>query len=354
MKVLYLFSGSRDGLLEKIKKGEAHGNGFWGMLELPRFGIEADYIEIEQTYPKSAAKFIRKHLNNYAIHLPLLWKFFSYDVVFTSSAFASQLFFAMFSPKKPLWIMHDFSIKGLLGEERTLRQKIFRFMVMRAAGVVTLSLDEKEFLEKRFPHLRGKVEFIPFGIDLGFFKPQGEREERQVLAVGFDPDRDWKTLVEAVKGLDIPVVLATRESRIAKLRPLPENVSVRQFSPRDLVREYDRSALVVVPLDTSHGVNDAMGCSTLFEAMVMGKAILATRTKAMESYVTHGENAYLVEEGDAYQMRSAIGSLLGDPALRKRMGENARRYALANLDIHSCTERLAAFFRKVFESEKRR
>jgi glycosyltransferase involved in cell wall biosynthesis len=354
MKVLYLFSGSRDGLLEKIKKGEAHGNGFWGMLELPRFGIEADYIEVEQTYPKSIARFIRRHLNNYAIHLPLLWRFFSYDIVFTSSSFASQLFFASFSPKKPLWIMHDFSIKGLLGQEKTLRQKLFRFMVMRAAGVVTLSLDETEFLEKRFPHLRGRVEFIPFGIDLEFFKPQGEKEVRQVLAVGFDPDRDWKTLVEAVRDIDVPVVLATRESRVAKLRPFPESIKVMQFSPRDLVREYDRSAVIVVPLDTSHGVNDAMGCSTLFEAMVMGKAIVATRTKAMESYVTHGENALLVKEGDVSQMRSAIEAVLGDPVLRKNLGEKARRYALANLDIHACTEKLAVFFRKVFEAERSR
>lgn len=347
MKVLYLFSGSREGLVEKVRSGEYHGNGFWGMIQLPEFGIEADYIELEQTFPRPIAKFLRKHINNYAIHLPLFWKFFSYDIVFTSAAFLSQLFFAAVSPRRPLWVMHDFSIKSLLGQEKTLRQRLFRFMIMRAAGVVTLSEDEKMFLEGRFPHLHGKVEFIPFGIDLGFFKPQGEREVRQVLAVGFDPDRDWKTLVEATKGFNVRVILATRESRVAKLRPLPENVTVRQFAPRELVREYDRSAVVVVPLDTSDGTNDAMGCSTLFEAMAMGKAVVATRTKAMESYVTDGENGVLVKEADVADMRRVVERLLGDDALRARIGANAAAYAKANLDIRGRTRRLAAFFRRV-------
>jgi hypothetical protein len=51
MKVLYLFASYRAEVLEKAKKGEDHGNGFWGMLQLPHFGVEASYVEPEQYYP---------------------------------------------------------------------------------------------------------------------------------------------------------------------------------------------------------------------------------------------------------------------------------------------------------------
>ncbi|MDE1874954.1 MAG: glycosyltransferase family 4 protein [Patescibacteria group bacterium] len=351
MKVLYLFSGSREGLIEKVRRGEYHGNGFWGMLQLPKYGVEADYIEVEQTYPRPIARWIRRHVSTHAFHVPIIWKIFSYDIVFTSTAFITQLIFALVSPRRPLWVMHDFSIKSQLGAEKTFRQKIFRFMVRRAAGVVTLSLDEKEFLERRFPHLVGRVEFIPFGVDMGFFKPAAAARE-QILAVGFDPDRDWKTLIEAVRDIDVPVILATHERRVEKLKPLPPNVSVRSFSPRELVAEYDRSTVVVVPLDTSTGLNDAMGCSTLFEGMAMGKAVVATRTRAMESYVVSGENGLLVPEGDAPALRKALADLLANPAERRRIGENARRYALEHLDIEDCSRRLADFFMRLYRASR--
>ena len=347
MKVLYLFSGSRKGLVDKVRRGENHGNGFWGMLQLPHYDIEADYIEIEQYVPSVISRIIRKYVNVYFIHLFIFWKLFSSDIVFTSAAFGTQLFHALLHIRKPIWVMHDFSIIGLLGNGKTIRQKLFKYMVLRAKGVVTLSLDEKTTLLERFPHLKDRVEFIPFGVDLEFFKPQGVLEVRQILAVGFDPDRDWKTMINACKDTTIPVVLATRESRVKKYMPLPAHISIQQFTPRDLVKEYEKSSVVVVPLNTSYGTNDAMGCSTLFEAMAVGKPVIVTRTRATESYVTDGSNALLVEEGNPDALYSSISHLMADGELRTRLGKNAREYALKNLDIEACTKKLADFFKKL-------
>ena len=347
MKVLYLFNGSRVGLLEKVRSGEEHGNGFWGMIGLPQYGVEADYIEPEQFFPKSVARFLRKHLNVYFIHVPLFWKVFSYDIVFTSASFGLQFFHMLFGVRRPIWVMHDFSIKGLLGDEKTLRQRIFLSMVLRSKGVVTLSEDEKVFLEERFPHLKGKVECIPFGIDLEFFKKNDGVEKRQILSVGRDPDRDWKTFVEATRGIDVPVVITSWLARLAPLMPLPAKYQVLELPSRRLVEKYTESSVVVIPLNTSYKNNDAMGSSALFEAMSMGKAIVATRTKAMESHIVHGENGLLVPEGDERAMHDAIERLLGDDTLRKTLGENAYRYALENLDTKKCTARLADFFKRV-------
>jgi hypothetical protein len=52
MKVLFLYSGSRQGVLEKIRSGESPRHGFWGMVYMPEFGIDASYLEIEQFFPK--------------------------------------------------------------------------------------------------------------------------------------------------------------------------------------------------------------------------------------------------------------------------------------------------------------
>ncbi|HEY0908360.1 MAG TPA: glycosyltransferase family 4 protein [Candidatus Paceibacterota bacterium] len=345
MKVLYLFNGTRAGLKEKIQTGEYHGGGFWGMLQLLEFGIESDYMEIEQTYSAGIVRFIRKHVPVYGIHLPIFWKIFSYDIVFTSSAFMSQLAHAVLHIRKPIWVMHDFSIMSLIGEGKTLKQKMFRYMVERSGGIVTLSNDETDRLKKAFPHLASRIELVPFGVDLDFFKPKSASAGEGVIAVGFDPERDWKTLAEAAKSVSVPITVATRESRIAHLRPLPANVTVRQFSVKELVSAYDDAAIIVVPLNTSSGVNDAMGLSTVYEGMAMGKPVIATRTKATETYIKDGENGLLVSEGDAAALASTINSLLANPEKSRKIGAAGRMYAEKHLDIHECGGKLAAFFK---------
>jgi glycosyltransferase involved in cell wall biosynthesis len=346
MKVLYLFTSYRAAVLERAKRGEDHGNGFWGMIRLPHFGVDATYAEPEQFYPKWLSEFIRKRLGVYWLHLSVFFTFFKYDFIFTSTAFGTQFVHALLHIGKPRWVMHDFSITGLLGNEKKFKQKMLAYAVRRCAGIVTLSLEEKEKLEKRFPHLVGRIEFIPFGIGLDFFRPMDIAQVPQVLAVGFDPDRDWKTFFQAVEGLDMSVITATRAERVKRLT-IPPNVSIKQFPSLDLAREYARSEIIVVPLDTSRGVNDAMGASALFEAMATGKPVVVTRTLTTSSYITDGENGLLVPPGDPEALRSAIERLHNDEALRTRLGQAARRYAEANLDAEMLAGRLAAFFKRL-------
>ncbi len=352
LRVLYLFNGSRAGQLEKLQSGEISGDGFWGMTRLAAHGISADYIEIEQFLPAKLCKFIRRLLPVYFIHIPVFWKIFSYDIVFTSSAFGSQFLHAilrMFGIKKPLWIMHDFSVTGLAGDGKKVKQRIFRWMACLADGIVVLGSEEKQRVENLFPVLMGKIELIPFGADITFFAPHGDvHSKRHLLSVGFDPDRDWSTLIEACEGMGVPLIIATRPSRVKHLQPLPNFVSIKTLSQRQLSREYNDTAIVIIPLDSSAGVNDAMGCSTLFEAMASGKAIIATRTHVFNSYITDGINGLLVPEGDVEALRQSIKRLLADTALCEMLGKNSRAYAVEHLDSARCAGQLANFFKKIW------
>lgn len=347
MRVLYLFNNIRTGATERIKRGDDHDDHFFGMLRMPKHDIKADYVEIEQYFPHWLTVALRKFVNIYYIHLFLFWKFFSYDVVFTSSAFGSQLVHALLRLKRPKWVMYDFSIRGFIGEGKSLRQKIFRWMTGRTAGIITLSKNEAEKLKQLFPALKQKIEFIPFGVDLSFFKPQkGVSEEHQIFTVGLAPDRDYQTLFEATKGLNIPVVV-TRSRTIDSFKNLPSYVQAHSFSSRELVQEYAKSKIVVLPLDIQGGLNNATGCSTLVESMAMGKAVIVTRTPTVESYVTHGVNGILVEPKDVEGLRIAIQELLADEGKRKKLGENARAFAEKNCDAELVAKRMADFFKKI-------
>ena len=243
--------------------------------------------------------------------------------------------------------MHDFSITGMVGERRTLRQKIMYWMTSRADGIITLSEQEAGRLKEMFPHLASRIEYITFGADPSFFKPLEGSRERQVFAAGLDPDRDWGTLMKACSDLDVQLLFATRRSRLERFQPLPSFVTQRQFTVRDLAITYARSQIAVLPLDTRSGLNDAMGCSTLFEMMMSGCAIVATDTHTIRSYITHDENGLLVPERDPESLRAVIERLLNDEALRERLGNNARAYATERLDAEKLAKKLAGYFKKL-------
>jgi glycosyltransferase involved in cell wall biosynthesis len=62
----------------------------------------------------------------------------------------------------------------------------------------------------------------------------------------------------------------------------------------------------------------------IIEAMAAGLPVITTRGGAASEIVVDGETGLLVERGDSDALANALRTLLGDPALRVRMGAAAR------------------------------
>ncbi|HVY72540.1 MAG TPA: glycosyltransferase family 4 protein [Candidatus Paceibacterota bacterium] len=347
MKLLYLYSAYRGDKLERVARGELSDNQFYGLLRLRKYGINTAYVELEHYMPRAVASWLRHHiLRVYLSHLPLFPAFFSNDVVFHVNSFSSQLLWILFGVTKPKWVLYDYSLTGFLGDLATWRQKLLSFIIRHSSGIVTISEEEKNRLELRFPMLRGKIEYIPYGTDTEYFRPRDVQEKNQILSVGLDPGRDYPTLFAALEGLPVRL-LVTRSHRVKRFpRALPSNVEVRRLSEEELLDEYAASKIVVLPLNTAGGTNDSMGISTLVEAMAMGKAVIASKTFAMESYIRSGETGILVAQKSVPELRSAIRRLLEDDELRARLGAQARAYAVEQCDAEHVARRMAVFFNR--------
>lgn len=350
MKVTYLFNKPRMRALSEVQTGNEYDDHFYGMLRLRKFDIDADFVELEQLLPIRLARFIRDYiLSVYTIHIPLFFQLQKADVIFSPTAFGTQLFHALYPWKKPLWIMFDFNIAGLLNRSRGLKKHLLTYIVQKSAGIVTLSQAEKDRLIRLFPNKADTISFLPFGTDTRFFSPQPSiHEDHQILSPGQDRGRDLATLFEACVELGVKTVLTGHRKHLQKYEPLPTFATTQFFSSKDLVHQYQLSKIVVLPLDISDGTNEAMGCSTLVEAMAMGKAIIATRTPTTESYICHGENGLLVPPKDPQALREAINLLLRDESLRKNLGVSARLFAETHCDADIFANNLATFFRKVY------
>ena len=85
--------------------------------------------------------------------------------------------------------------------------------------------------------------------------------------------------------------------------------------------------------------------STVLEAMSSGRPLVATRVGGIPEIVTDGANGLLVPEKDPEALAAAVRRLQDDPALRTRISQQAREFALENLSW----AKTAAAFERVYE-----
>ena len=188
-----------------------------------------------------------------------------------------------------------------------------------------------------------KIHLIPFHADTRFYQPMpAVRVERRISSAGLEL-RDYPTLIEAVRGLDLDVRLAAaspwskRKNETAE-RSLPPNVSARRYGYLELRELYATSRFIVVPLYE----NDFQaGVTTLLEAMAMGKAVIVTRTSGQRDVIQHDENGIYVPPADPPALRTAILGLLEHPEEALRLGMNARKTIESNMSLDLWVQRIS-------------
>lgn len=351
MKVLYLFSRSRIPQAEKLARGEGHDNHFIGMFRIRKYGIETDFLDPEHVLPAWAARRWRKVFNILWMHAPFLLKMRKYDIAFANAAHGTLLIKALLGLKRPKWVIYDTNVTGAIGKADTLRRKLFKFAVSRAEGIVTLSQAEKESLQAMFPETKDRYEFLYEGVDTAHFTPSTEPDGDYILSVGLDPGRDFKTLIAAMKELpQVNLIIATKPERVRAYEPLPPNVSAKLY-PAEMMRDlYAKARCVVISLNMKDDGNDSMGTYAVIEAMASGKAVIATRTKSLESYIEDGVSGLLVPKHDVNALREAVRTLVGDPKKCRELGDRAREFVVRHADAEMFARELARFLKKIHTS----
>ncbi len=196
-----------------------------------------------------------------------------------------------------------------------------------------------------------RVSHIDFHADTRFFKPMGDGIESgtHVSAAGLEW-RDYPTLLGAAEKMpDIEFRLAaaspwSKHVDETQKKPLPGNVDTRRYGYEALRTLYAGSFAVAVPL---YDNDFQAGITSLLEAMAMGKAVVVTRTEGQTDVVVDGRTGLYVAPGDAEGWRSALERLRDDPALRERLGSNARRWVEANASLSLWSDRVAGALRGI-------
>lgn len=199
-----------------------------------------------------------------------------------------------------------------------LKTACFRWIARRAYGVLTNSSGEVDLIARRFGLPETKLRFVPMYTTV---KHPGLRKENDgsVVSIGRTL-RDLPTLLAAAPEIAAPIkIVAGRHDPIPS--PLPANVEILREIP--LEQTYgllSRAAVAVVPLLPAER---STGQVFFFEAIAMGKPVVATRSIGTTDYLRDNDNALLVEPGDAAALATAVSRLLADPVLAARLAARA-------------------------------
>ena len=201
---------------------------------------------------------------------------------------------------------------------------------------------------------RARVHVVPNGIDAEEFKPRPKDEVRKVLGLGSEPillcvgrlerDKGYETAIEALARLGDPdarlVVIGTGPERAAleagaRRAGVAERVEFLGPKPRNEVVEYLAAAdLFLFPTE-----RDEAAPLVPLEAMASALPVLTTTVGGGAELIESGESGLLLPPASAGAWAEAIGSLLGDDARRRRMGQAARERILSGYTIEAMTRR---------------
>jgi glycosyltransferase involved in cell wall biosynthesis len=219
-----------------------------------------------------------------------------------------------------------------------LELRLDSFVSKRADLIIGVSPSEKAFFD-RLGVRKEKIVIIPIGIELGNETNEEERQAirrelqvQQETLVGFvgrlSPEKNLISLLEA---------FGRALKRSAKLRLLL--VGTGPLEKKLKMLSYDEGLMGKIifagvqanvtrflsALDIFAMPSYTEGCPTaLLEAMSSGKAIVASNIMSIREIVRHGVEAILVNPYDIEDLKQAILLLYDNPALRTKLGHNAR------------------------------
>lgn len=203
---------------------------------------------------------------------------------------------------------------------------------------------------------------VPFGIDLTHFSPADPREAKKRLGIPADhtvlcfradnsPFKGFSFVQQALRQLDTttPVTLLT-----VGMTGLLEEFSSR-FTVIDAgwLTDDDRMLDVYRAADVflMPSVAEAFGMMAI-EAMACGKPVIAFEGTSLPEVLAAPEGGVVVGQGDVEALTQAIRSLVTTPAVRHRLGEQARRIAVQRYDKDRYVSRIIEVYEAVIAARK--
>lgn len=342
--------------------------------------VQSPVFQIERAGSK--ATMVLNELRDHGQHLPALW-----DVVQNSQANAEDLLQAARLSRaivdrgivhlhahfgtvatvvaqlaaKITGVTYSFTAHAKDIFHEVVDEDVLRRKLADAAGVITVSQFNVDYLQHKYADAATRVKLIYNGLDLDEFGfKAGLDKPPLILGVGRLVEKKGFThLLDAcslLRSRGVPfrceiVGGGILESVLAgQLRELDLGDHVQLCGPMSQsdVKVKIRQAKVLAAPCVHAKDNDRDGLPTiLLEAMAIGTPCISTPVTGIPEALRHEDTGLMVDESDEHALADACERLLSDSELCGRLAKNARRLVEESFDIEKNTTKIRALFSRV-------
>jgi glycosyltransferase involved in cell wall biosynthesis len=257
----------------------------------------------------------------------------------------------------------------------------YRFLITtenaacRDADIVLVITDalRREMIDRGVPDER--IIVLPNGVDVERFRPR-ERDAKLAAELGIDDKivigyagglvdyEGLNLLLEAAAMLksrrdDFHVVIVGDGSAEQALRDMAVRLQLEDVItftgrvPHSKVNRYislfDITPFPRLPLPVCELISPIKP----FEAMAMGKAVVASTVAALTEIVDDGKTGAVFRKGSAEDLARVLGELLDSPTRREELGQAARTWVVAERDWSKIVTIVEATYRDLLDPERR-
>ncbi len=182
-----------------------------------------------------------------------------------------------------------------------------------------------------------KFVFLPYKADHSI-QPPVRMPIGNYIFSGGNSARDYRTLFEAVRGSDIPVIVSATSPEVTRNLETPSNVILLAAKEPAFARLMAGSRFVVIAM--APGLVVGAASASVCNAMWQGKPVIAADDGSLSEYIAEGVTGYVVAAGDVERLRKLIIELWNDPERVAEMGRRAHERVAGQLTHEHFIRRL--------------
>jgi glycosyltransferase involved in cell wall biosynthesis len=222
-------------------------------------------------------------------------------------------------------------------------RRVFKEAFRRLHTIVAYGWGEVDDLRRWLGEGGPRIEFVPFGVDAEYFRPDpAVTVTDDVVSVGADPRRDFALLVALARRLpDLSFRIVASADNARALGAVPANLRLEIDVPFARVRERLLEARAVVLPVRENSYSGAT--TTLLQAMACAKPVVVTRTAAIARgyHLEDDANCRLVPPGDLARLEQAVTGVLESDGRAADLGRRARETVERHLTWSAYTNEVA-------------
>ncbi|MFP5213652.1 MAG: glycosyltransferase family 4 protein [Acidobacteriota bacterium] len=222
----------------------------------------------------------------------------------------------------PKHIVRDFHINLVRKDWKyRLRLALLRLAVPGIDLFLCTSTEEEAIYCELLGVKPERMVFFPDAPPTNFLRSEAKRSPGDYLFAYGNSDRDFDTLVEAVRPLGLKCRILSQAYRPKGALPPNVELIAHRVTEEELIGLIASSRLVVLPLKD---YLVAAGQNTMLETMALRCPLVVSANPATREYGREGETALFCEPGDVEGLGRCIGQMLEDPGRAEAMGARGR------------------------------